>query len=200
MFLNGEYGHKSSAVHRSGYICRPFQQRIGVVERATGCSSARLECYVRDVEAGGSNPLTPTVQSPCNAVAGAFSWKAKPSGAGARAFHERAREQSEPGGALGAPPLESPSPGNPLTPTVQSPCNAVAGAFSWVAQQQRGQSARCDSEWHHATDGVAEAAVPRSVPPGRHPLGYLKRLVVEHHVTLLQNSTHPEEPEQPAGV
>ena len=107
MFLNGEYGHKSSAVHRSGYICRPFQQRIGVVERATGCSSARLECYVRDVEAGGSNPLTPTVQSPCNAVAGAFSWKAKPSGAGARAFHERAREQSEPGGALGAPPWKA---------------------------------------------------------------------------------------------
>ena len=31
---------------------------------SSGCSSARLERYVRDVEAGGSNPLTPTRPKP----------------------------------------------------------------------------------------------------------------------------------------
>ena len=38
---------------------RTSTRRIGSLP-ATGCSAAWLACHVRDVEAGGSNPLTPT--------------------------------------------------------------------------------------------------------------------------------------------
>ena len=51
---------------RIGAISGPLAKKerttiFAAPKEATGCSSARLECYVRDVEAGGSNPLTPTM-------------------------------------------------------------------------------------------------------------------------------------------
>ncbi len=77
----------------------------------SGCSSARLERYVRDVEAGGSNPLTPTKCPLSHLAAAGFVFPKKP-----QKHHVEA-------GAL--VPIHRDS--NPLTPT-KSPVSHLAAA------------------------------------------------------------------------
>ena len=59
-----EYGtdtERSTGVKYLSFAAVPELDRIVTVRPQSGCSSAWLERYVRDVEVAGSNPVIPTL-------------------------------------------------------------------------------------------------------------------------------------------